>query len=274
MALLSSVLIHGIPGEEESAVPLSTHGRGIPGRRDQNGAMVQPSRSGPSSGRGVSARGPLAAGVVVLVGLVAWALGGAGDSTSDPELPTTQSSMDVAPAPDETIPDLPLLELIITTEAFWSAIGSGDTEAVLELLDPEASAALEHHASFVTAFEAGFTASNCAPIAPDTIRCALEATNPDLVSVYYRRAGDETYETTASVTFNERGITHLDLPGIVGSASIRLLQTARAADAFPEACDRGHYPPEDLPRFSASLAQTGACGEALAAFLPLAAEGG
>jgi hypothetical protein len=225
--------------------------------------MVQPSRPGRAGGA-APARGPLVIGVIVLLGMAAWALGGAGGSTDEPEIPATLPSSGT----DETVPDLPSLERLLTTEAFWAAVGTGDIDEAAELLDPDGGAALANYISFIAAFEAGFEAGDCTPIAANAVRCTLEATNADLVSLYHRRTGQDTYRTSASITYNERGIDFVDLPGIVGSASIRLLQHARSVGSFPDACDRTAYPPEELPPFSTSMAQTGSCGRALAEFLP------
>jgi len=216
-----------------------------------------------------SSRWWVAGGLIAAIG-IAWAVGAYGSRATD-TLDPSSFLVEVGTADF----DLPEPERISQVEWFWRALGSGDSAAVAAALDPEAGTPLGHYAGFATEFEAGFEPENCRAVATDAIRCTLRATNTDLIDLYWPDSGTTEYVTSASVTISDRGIDSLQLPGVINSASLRLLSYAREVSGMPADCDRIHHNAQDLPPFNTTMAQTAACARALVLLLPdaLAARG-
>jgi len=209
------------------------------------------------------------AGLVALVGIAAYILGTYGDRTSEPPSPATVLS---DPASGISESELPGPEHLVAAGVFWMAVGAGDLTTVTEVIDPAAGTSLSHYAGFVTAFRAGFEAEDCRPVSPGAVRCTLHATNPDLRALYYTPAGVTGYVTSATVTFSDGGIDSFEMPSLVISVSARLTAFARGTTGIPLPCDRVGHDSLDLPPFSTTIAQTGACGLALNDLLPDALE--
>jgi len=206
--------------------------------------------------------GPLwaIAALAALVAVAAFVLGTYGDRTSKPRAPATVMS---DPAADFPISDLPGPDQVMAAGAFWMAIGAGDLTAVMEALDPAIGTSLSHYAGFATAFRSGLEAEGCRPVSPGAVRCTLHAADPGLTALYYARSGATGYVTSATVTFSDNGIDSFEMPGLLISAAARLTAFARETTGIPEPCDRVAYDSLDLPPFSTTIAQTGACGSAL-----------
>jgi len=203
------------------------------------------------------------AGVAAVIA-IAWAAGSAGGDLPGTSLPTTGLPDDpIASGADAT--DLAAID---QAAAFWRAIGSGDTAAVVEMLDAEAGTPLIHYGEFAAAFDAGFHAENCRLVAATTVRCLLGVTNLELVDLFWVRSATTIYVTSASVTFSEGGIRSFQLPSLINTASIRLMAQAELSTGIPAACDRINYNAIELPPFSTSMAQTADCAQALLPFLP------
>ena len=209
------------------------------------------------------------AGLATLVGIAAYVLGTYGDRTSQPAAPATLPS---GPGAGFSVSELPGPQQVTAAGTFWTAVGAGDLTTVLETIDPTIGTSLSHYAEFVTAFRAGFAAEDCRPVSPGAVRCTLRATHAGLSALYYTRTGVTGYVTSATVTFSDRGIDSFEMPGLVGSASVRLTAFARDTTGLPGPCDRVGHDSLDLPPFSTTIAQTGACGSALNDLLPDALE--
>jgi len=209
------------------------------------------------------------AGLAALVGIATFVLGTYGDRTSNPPAP---AAVMPDPADGFSTSELPGPEHLAAAGAFWIAVGAGDLTAVLAMIDPTIGTSLSHYAGFATAFRAGFDAEGCRPVSPGAVRCTLHATNPGLTALYYARPGATGYVTSATVTFSDNGIDSFEMPGLLISAAARLTALSRETTGIPEPCDRVAYDSLDLPPFSTTIAQTGACGSALNDLLPDALE--
>lgn len=196
-------------------------------------------------------------------------MGAYGDRTSEPSTAAPVLSDD---ADGLSASELPGRDQVAAAGAFWTAVGAGDLAAVLDSIDLTIGPALTHYAGFVTGFTAGFEAEDCRPVEPGAVRCTLRTTDPGLIALYYSGAGSSGYTTSATVTFSDEGIDSFEMPDLVGRTSARLVSFSRSTAGLPEPCDRVNYDSLDLPPFSTTIAQTEACGRALAGLLPDAVE--
>lgn len=194
--------------------------------------------------------------------LVAWAVG---------SYATGGSNLATPPATDITATTSTGVaggDLTVKAEAFWRAVGSGEHAAALAALDPSSGLPLSHYAGFATAFEAGLRPEDCRLVSPTSVRCTLQASDPELLDL--SRSGAVEAVGSATVNFTDRGIDSFDLPEVINTASNRLLAHATATGGIPAACDRVYHDAADLPPFNTVMAQTEDCARALISLIPAA----